>query len=108
MVNTVKTQDYFEAKKDQGKLRWSLLPWEALKEVVKVLEFGVQKYQENTWQNVPNGRQRYLDAAFGHLILAQTELNDSESGLPHLAHCACCVLFALYLTKNTCDFSENR
>lgn len=40
-------------KKDEGKLRWSLLPWDALEEVVKVLMFGADKYTfkyENKWE----------------------------------------------------------
>lgn len=40
-------------KKDEGKLRWSLLPWDAVEEVVKVLMFGANKYTfrfDNKWQ----------------------------------------------------------
>ncbi|HKE56465.1 MAG TPA: dATP/dGTP diphosphohydrolase domain-containing protein [Pyrinomonadaceae bacterium] len=37
-------------KKDLGKLRWSLLPWDALEEVVKVLMFGASKYADRNWE----------------------------------------------------------
>lgn len=40
-------------KKDEGKLRWSLLPWDALEAVVRVLMFGANKYTfkyENKWE----------------------------------------------------------
>ena len=41
---------------------------------------------------------RYVKAAFRHLIAySQGEVNDKESGLPHLAHLGCCVLFLLSL-----------
>ena len=87
------------AKHDAGKLRWSLLPWRALEQVVAVMEYGAIKYAEGSWSKVPDGRRRYFDAAFRHLIASQTEYNDPETKLPHLAHAACDVLFALALTE---------
>ena len=35
------------AKYDQDKLRWDLIPLEAVEECVKILTFGAQKYGEN-------------------------------------------------------------
>lgn len=85
-------------KYDTGKRKWRLLPWKALEEVVKVLEFGATKYSENNWIAVQNWRQRYFDAAQRHLIAwYEGEQNDSDSRLNHLAHAACCTLFLLYL-----------
>ena len=85
-------------KDDSGKLRWSLMPWDAAQQIMDVLEFGARKYAENNWQRVPGARQRYFDAAMRHLIAWwQGERNDPESGLHHLAHCACCVLFLIWL-----------
>lgn len=55
-------------KLDQGKLRWSLLPWKAAEEVVKVLEFGAQKYAPDNWRKVPNASQRYKEAAMRHMV----------------------------------------
>lgn len=83
-------------KFDLGKLRWSLLPWSALKEVVEVLEFGTLKYDENNWQKVEP--RRYLDAAFRHLVAyTNGEKLDPESGKHHLAHAVCCLLFLVWL-----------
>jgi len=84
-------------KLDQDKLCYTLLPFKAITEVVKVLEFGKQKYAKDNWQKVPNGKRRYLDAAFRHLI-AYTEgkVKDPESGLHHLAHATCCLIFILW------------
>lgn len=84
-------------KYDQGKRRWTLLPLEALESVVDVLEFGARKYAPGQWQRVPNARARYIDAAFRHLVAAaKGDDEDPESGLPHLAHAGCCILFALW------------
>ena len=85
-------------KYDSGKLNWSLMPFGALQEVVKVLEFGSQKYAPNNWMYVDNADERYWNAAMRHLIAYKTEsTNDSETGLSHLAHAICCMLFLQHL-----------
>jgi hypothetical protein len=84
-------------KHDEGKLDWTLLPPEALEEVVKVLQHGAVKYGRDNWQRVPDGRRRYIAAAHRHLhAVSLGELTDPESGLPHLAHAVCSLLFAGY------------
>jgi hypothetical protein len=87
-------------KYDSGKLNWSLMPFGALQDVVKVLEFGSQKYAPNNWQYVDNADERYWNAAMRHLIAHKTEDSDSETGLSHLAHATCCLLFLLHLENN--------
>ncbi len=87
-------------KYDSGKLNWSLMPFGALQEVVKVLEFGSKKYAPNNWQYVDNADERYWNAAMRHLIAYKTEsANDSETGLSHLAHAICCMLFLQHLNS---------
>ena len=84
-------------KHDTEKLRPSLIPMESLKEVIKVLEFGAKKYSVDNWKTVPDGKQRYLDAALRHLMaVANGDVNDIESELPHMAHAICCGLFYLW------------
>jgi hypothetical protein len=81
-------------KFDDDKRDFTLLPWPAVEEIVKVLEFGAKKYARDNWQKVE--ADRYVKAAFRHLIdYNQGEENDKESGLSHLAHLGCCVLFLL-------------
>lgn len=85
-------------KDDQGKLDWTLIPWRGLKPVVRVLEFGAAKYSRGGWRLVEDADRRYLAAAFRHLTAyADGERVDPESGLPHLAHAVCCLLFMLGL-----------
>ncbi|MEA3250188.1 MAG: dATP/dGTP diphosphohydrolase domain-containing protein [Pseudomonadota bacterium] len=70
----------------------------ALIEVGKVLTFGADKYAPGNWQHVENAEQRYRAAGLRHdLALSTGEQHDSETGLHHLAHEACCVLFRLEL-----------
>ena len=83
-------------KFDSGKPQWSLMPWKALSQVVDVLTYGAKKYAPDNWKNVPNARQRYVDAGFRHFVAyANGEKIDSETGISHLAHAMCCLLFLL-------------
>lgn len=84
-------------KHDGAKSRVDLIPVVALLRVGEVLAFGARKYGEDNWQHVPQARDRYYAAALRHLYAWRDgEENDPESGLPHLAHAACCVLFLLW------------
>lgn len=85
-------------KHDTGKLRWDLLPWGEVEQIVKVLNYGLEKYgKEDSWQEVERGESRYFAACMRHLVLwSKGEYLDSESGLPHLAHAACNILFLLW------------
>lgn len=88
-------------KADAGKPRPSLLPWRAIQQIVAVLEFGAAKYGADNWQRLPSARQRYFDAAMRHLLAWwDGERLDTESGLPHLAHAGCCILFLLWADKD--------
>lgn len=83
-------------KHDSEKLRLDLLPWDALEPVARVLQFGAKKYDDDNWRKVPDQRRRYFAAALRHLSAwKRGEKIDPESGLPHLAHAACCVLFLI-------------
>jgi|688.fasta_scaffold1098427_2 hypothetical protein len=83
-------------KFDQDKPQWTLVPFKALDEVVKVLTIGARKYAPDNWKKVPNARQRYIDAAFRHMsAYAAGEKLDDETGKSHLAHAMCCLLFLL-------------
>lgn len=85
-------------KYDQGKLRWSLVPNGVMQEYIKVLEYGAVKYAENNWQRVPNATTRYYDAAMRHIdAWWQGEMDDPETGMPHLAHAMCCITFLMWL-----------
>ena len=84
-------------KHDQAKPRFSLLPSAPLWQVVEVLEFGAGKYGADNWRKVPNAHERYFNACHRHLNAWWAgEMVDSESGLPHLAHAVCCLLFLMW------------
>lgn len=84
-------------KDDSGKLRWMLLPFKALREVVEVLEFGAKKYGVGNWEKVPDFKSRYADALMRHFTSwLDGEKTDSDTGKSHLAHAMCCALFLLH------------
>jgi hypothetical protein len=84
-------------KFDDGKLNYVLMPWKPIDEVVKVLMFGANKYGADNWKMVDDAKSRYLSAAYRHInAYAEGEINDSESGLKHLAHAMCCLIFILW------------
>lgn len=85
-------------KFDKGKLRWSLIPFDAAREIVRVLTLGAEKYTPGGWEHVEDARERYSNALLRHCVAwIDGEQKDDEWGLNHLAHGGCCLLFLLAL-----------
>lgn len=90
-----KTQSH-GIKDDSLALEWDLLPSPALEEVIRVLMCDAVKYERDNWRLVKNARRRYFNATMRHCwAYLRGEQNDRETGLHHLAHAACYVLFIL-------------
>jgi len=86
--------DQIGRKFDGGKPMYGLLPPKALRATVDVLTFGAQKYEVDNWKYVDNSLSRYFDAAQRHLWdWKEGEQFDPESGMHHLAHAICCLMF---------------
>ena len=86
-------------KADSGKLQWSLMPFEELKDVVRVLMFGAEKYNPDNWKKCDDTK-RYKDALIRHVIsYVIGDEKDEESGLSHLAHAVCNCLFLMWFDK---------
>jgi hypothetical protein len=83
-------------KFDGDKLRYDLLPYDAINKVVDVLTYGAVKYGDDNWKHVKDKRRRYFAAAMRHMTAwFLGEQYDAESKKSHLAHAACCILFLL-------------
>lgn len=86
-------------KADTDKLCWHLLPFGAVSEVVAVLQYGAEKYAPFNWykgmdySRCFNSTQRHLTAWLAG------EDKDPETGLSHLAHAACNLLFLLAFVR---------
>lgn len=86
-------------KFDTDKLPLNLLSTEAMNQTAAVLKFGAQKYAEHNWRK-GFAWSRPLAAAMRHLTAFNDgEDRDPESGLSHLAHAACCIMFLLEFEK---------
>lgn len=88
------------AKLDAGKVMPSLIltdMGDALLAVAEVATFGAQKYTKGGWKQVPNGAERYRDAADRHRLKQGSEREDPDSKLLHLQHEAWNILALLQL-----------
>jgi hypothetical protein len=96
-------------KHDGGKRQWDLLPIDSVEEIIKVLEFGAGKYAAHNWSS--NGGFKYsrvFNALIRHLFaFMRGEDNDKETGLSHLAHAGCNVLFLLHFVLHKDKFTTN-
>ena len=87
-------------KFDQQKARMELVPGDALEEIAKVLAFGAKKYGDNNWR-AGMGWTRFVGACLRHTYSwLRGEDKDPETGLSHLAHAGCCILFLLNYELN--------
>lgn len=116
---------------NEGKTQWSLLPWDQLESMIKVLEYGAHKYSvfqddkgnlikgkdvtvadSKSLKLISSGRDNWKkgfpinelwDSNLRHTRSLMTgELLDQESGLPHIGHILCNVVFLsdMYLKEN--------
>lgn len=96
-------------KADDNKPNWSLLPFDALEDIVKVLEFGAKKYGVDNWKTGSGfSYKRLFSSLMRHLISFMSgEDKDPESGFSHLAHAGCNIIFLLYYTKNKTRYNND-
>lgn len=92
------TKDY---KYDKGKPMLNLIPPSAYESLGRVLTYGADKYQPNSWQTVTNAKERYLSALLRHLVeyMKDSGSKDNESGFLHIEHALCNAMFLNHLEK---------
>jgi hypothetical protein len=88
-------------KSDAGKVDLTMLPWDALESVSRVLEFGARKYARDNWRKLEKERvERSLKRHIKDYFLSKLGLvpeNDPETGLPQSWHIATNGLFLVSL-----------
>lgn len=90
-----KSSDLTGVKHDDGKPDMALLSGPALLEVAKVMTYGKKKYSAHNWRGGFIW-SRPLSACLRHVwSFINGEDNDPETGLSHLAHAMCCLMFVL-------------
>ena len=90
------------AKQTEGKLRMDYIPPKSQIAVSKVREFGVAKYKDPwAWKGIVT-KEELLTAIQRHTLKMNLgEVNDNESGLPHIWHIACTASMMIELDTRT-------
>ena len=89
-------------KNDAGKPQFDLLPLDLLSGVNSVLQHGANKYGVGNWKKQDFVMSRAYNALLRHMIAFWGgEDKDKETGLSHLDHAMCNLLFLKYHHKNT-------
>ena len=71
-----------------------LLDLRAFEDMAKVLEYGTEKYSRDNWKKGYDNKFSTADSLYRHarqLIIGET--HDEESGLHHIGHIMCNVMF---------------
>ncbi len=93
-----KSTDEKFLKDHAGKPMLSLLPWAEIEQVAQVADYGAVKHSRDNWKlGEPDD---YLSAALRHVSLRIQQQKIDESGLPHLAHAVCSLLFVMWMDNN--------
>lgn len=87
---------------NEGKPEWTLVDFDSLEPMVRVLEYWMKKYTvgdvtgRDNWKK-PMDKKKILDSLMRHLVrlMADEEL-DSESKLQHIGHILCNAMFYSY------------
>jgi hypothetical protein len=95
-------------KYDAGKSPVDLIDPEFILGIGRVLAFGAKKYAPNGWKR-GMAVAKVLAAVMRHtLARIAGEINDPETGLPHMHHAACELMFAAYYDRNSIDVPDDR
>ena len=91
---------------NKDKLKWSLVDFSSLEDMVRVLEMGAKKYSKDNWKKgMPVSE--VIESMLRHTFsLLSGEINDKESRLPHIGHIQCNAMFIAYILKNKPEFND--
>lgn len=96
-------------KYDNFKTDWAILPLGPLEEIARVLSFGEQKYARGNYALGEGlAYTRVINSLLRHTTqFMRGEDLDPETGLSHLAHAGCNILFLLYYEQNKDKFKND-
>lgn len=91
---------------NKGKLRWSMMDFKSVEDMIRVLEFGAKKYHRDNWR-LGLKYTEVIDSLMRHLneIMAGND-TDEETGLPHAAHIMCNSMFLSSMMRDKPDFDD--
>ena len=89
-----------------GKRKWSLVDFDSLEDMVKVLEFGAEKYSPHNWKKGLSTTE-ICESMIRHLkSYLNGENLDPESGLPHTGHIMCNSMFLSHMHNFKKEFDD--
>lgn len=104
--------DYFHlvegTKHDTDKIAWNLIDMPTFEKVVRVMMYGAAKYQKYNWKKGISFSRLY-NASLRHITAFwKGEDLDTETGISHLAHAMCCLMFLEWHRENKKDLDDRQ
>ena len=93
---------------NSGKLEWSLVDFDSLEGLVRVLEYGKDKYARDNWKKGMPVTQ-VTESLMRHLFaFAKGEDLDPESGCRHISHVLCNAMFLEYILREKQHYDDRK
>lgn len=88
---------------NDGKLRVDLIEPGFIMAIAQVLTYGANKYSANNWKTGTGLTDEQIDGSLERHFWATKsgEIYDKESGLPHLYHVGCNLMFKIWKFQKT-------
>jgi hypothetical protein len=94
------------SKFDQNKEPLQLFPYESLKEIAKVLDFGTKKYGTNDWRQGIR-YSRLIGAALRHIYQFNEGIDfDEETKTLHIANACASLIFLIWMYNHRKDLDD--
>jgi hypothetical protein len=91
---------------NQGKLSWSMVDFDSLEGLVRVLEYGAKKYSKDNWKKGMPVTQ-VSESLMRHLFaFLKGEDIDPESGCRHISHVMCNTMFLEYILREKPHYDD--
>lgn len=105
----METQEEYKdlaTRHNEGKLKWSLVDFKSLEPMVRVLEFGAEKYEVDNWKKGLKVTE-VCESLLRHVhALMRGDNEDNESGLPHVGHILVNAMFLSYMIDNKPELDD--
>jgi hypothetical protein len=94
------------ARHNQDKLKWSLVDFDSLEPMVRVLMFGEKKYSAFNWAKGLK-RTEVMESLLRHAhAYLEGQDNDVETKINHIGHIMCNGMFLAYMHKHRPDLDD--
>lgn len=93
---------------NEGKLQWSMVDFDSLEGLVRVLEYGAKKYSKGNWKKGMPVTQ-VTESLMRHLFaFLKGEDVDPESGCRHISHVMCNTMFLEYILREKPHYDDRK